>query len=239
MSGVAGPGGCRYGRAHALAAFAVAGLLGLASPPAGAASLAELAPTGGVTSNAAFGSTEFVSGTFEGLPQWKRVLDDSLARRKEFGGCKSASAGCPSATTRTWGDVAAQIQGLAPMDQLKYVNSYFNRWAYIPDQTNYGVPEYWATVEEFLARSGDCEDYAIAKFFALRELGFANEDLRVFAVLDTIRNLGHAILVVKLGGKNYVLDIYNAIVTTDTFYKHYMPKYSVDEKSRYLHAPNS
>lgn len=239
MSGVARPGGCRHGRARRLVGLAVAGLLGLASPPADAASLADLAPTSGVTSNAAFGSSEFVSGTFEGLPQWKRVLDDGLARRKEFGGCKSASAGCPSATTRTWGDLAGQVRGLAPMDQLKFVNLYFNRWAYIQDQTNYGVPEYWATVEEFLARSGDCEDYAIAKFFALRELGYSNDDLRVFAVLDTIRNIGHAILVVNLDGKRYVLDIYNSIVTTDTFYKHYMPKYSVNEKSRYLHAPNS
>lgn len=227
----------RFGR-RLLGGLAVGAMLALADP-AGAASLAELAPAGGATTGGAFGTTEFVAGSFDGLPQWKRVRDDGLARRKEFAGCQAASSTCPSATSRTWGDIVGQVRGLAPMDQIKFVNSYFNRWAYITDQANYGTPEYWATVEEFLARSGDCEDYAISKFFALRELGYKNEDLRVFAVLDTIRNLGHAILVVKLDGKNYVLDIYNAIVTTDTFYKHYMPKYSVDEKNRYLHVPNS
>lgn len=203
-----------------------------------AGSLAELVPAGDVSQNAAFGMAEFPSGSFEGLPQWKRVLDDSLLRRQAFQSCKSSPASCPDATTKTWTQVVAQASTLSPMEQLKWVNSHFNKWAYILDDTNYGVSEYWATVEEFLARSGDCEDYAIAKFFALRELGFSNDQLRIFAVLDTIRNLGHAVLVVQIDGKYYVMDIYNEIVTSDDFYKHYSPKYSVNETERFLHAPS-
>ena len=44
--------------------------------------------------------------------------------------------------------------------------------------------------------SGDCEDYAIAKFFALRQLGFGAEQMRIVILWDEIRGIGHAVLAV-------------------------------------------
>ena len=51
------------------------------------------------------------------------------------------------------------------------------RTTYLEDLANYGLPDYWATPLQFLDRDGDCEDYAIAKFVSLRELGFAADEL--------------------------------------------------------------
>jgi hypothetical protein len=47
--------------------------------------------------------------------------------------------------------------------------------------------------------SGQCQDYAIAKFLALRALGFADTQLRLVALRDTRREIDHAVLVVALG----------------------------------------
>ncbi len=44
--------------------------------------------------------------------------------------------------------------------------------------------------------SGDCADYAIAKFFALRYLGYSNEEMRIAVVYDRMRRIGHAVLAI-------------------------------------------
>src|SRR5882672_1464268 len=55
---------------------------------------------------------------------------------------------------------------------LTVVNAYFNRARFLSDDEHWGVDDFWATPAEFVASNGgDCEDYAIAKYFALKELG--------------------------------------------------------------------
>ena len=56
--------------------------------------------------------------------------------------------------------------------KLEKINDFFNGVKYGDDKDIYGIADYWASPYEFLARDkGDCEDYAIAKFFALKHLG--------------------------------------------------------------------
>ena len=56
--------------------------------------------------------------------------------------------------------------------KLEKVNDFFNAVRYKSDKSTYGVSDYWASPSEFLARDkGDCEDYVIAKYFALKDLG--------------------------------------------------------------------
>lgn len=56
--------------------------------------------------------------------------------------------------------------------KLEKVNDFFNAVKYKRDKKIYGVSDYWATPSEFLARDmGDCEDYVISKYFALKYLG--------------------------------------------------------------------
>lgn len=62
--------------------------------------------------------------------------------------------------------------------QLLEVNNFFNKVGYGSDSKIFGVSDYWATPFEFLARDkGDCEDYVIAKYFALRHLGVPSDKL--------------------------------------------------------------
>ena len=52
--------------------------------------------------------------------------------------------------------------------KLERVNDFFNGVKYASDKSVYGTSDYWANPYEFLAKDkGDCEDYVIAKYFAL------------------------------------------------------------------------
>lgn len=56
--------------------------------------------------------------------------------------------------------------------KLEKINDFFNGVRYSDDKDIYGITDYWASPYEFLARDkGDCEDYVIAKYFALKHLG--------------------------------------------------------------------
>jgi predicted transglutaminase-like cysteine proteinase len=79
--------------------------------------------------------------------------------------------------------VLASDSGTEP-ERLKRVNEFFNRHiVFGEDATIWGQADYWATPLETLGRgAGDCEDFAIAKYFSLRMLGVAPHKLRLIYV---------------------------------------------------------
>lgn len=80
-----------------------------------------------------------------------------------------------------WQRLIEDNQGKTDVDKLKLVNRFFNnKVRFISDKRHWGKRDYWATPVETLAtRGGDCEDYSIAKYFTLRELGVPDERLRI------------------------------------------------------------
>jgi predicted transglutaminase-like cysteine proteinase len=72
--------------------------------------------------------------------------------------------------------------------QLGAVNDFFNRRIrYAEDIDNWGVVDYWASPLETLGKgAGDCEDYAIAKYFTLVALGMPDSKLRMVYVRAAI-----------------------------------------------------
>jgi predicted transglutaminase-like cysteine proteinase len=62
--------------------------------------------------------------------------------------------------------------------KLSAVNRFYNSVPYGSDTEVYGVENYWATPWEFLGKNrGDCEDYVIAKYYALLYLGVDSKRL--------------------------------------------------------------
>ncbi|MFW3353745.1 transglutaminase-like cysteine peptidase [Aliarcobacter butzleri] len=79
--------------------------------------------------------------------------------------------------------------------KLEKVNDFFNNVKYSSDQKIYGVSDYWATPIEFLARDeGDCEDYVIAKYFALEYLGVPTSKMFLSYVKVKKSNEAHMVL---------------------------------------------
>ena len=57
-------------------------------------------------------------------------------------------------------------------EKLEQVNRFFNQTPFVSDMEHWGKEDYWATPIEMLATSGgDCEDFAISKYFTLLQLG--------------------------------------------------------------------
>jgi predicted transglutaminase-like cysteine proteinase len=106
---------------------------------------------------------------------------------------------------------AAYASGIAArpaLEKLEAVNHYVNaRVRFVDDVRQYGVSDYWTTAADTLRRGrGDCEDYAIAKLQLLRRAGFAEKDLYLVILHDTLRRADHAVLVARADGRLLVLD---------------------------------
>ncbi len=79
-----------------------------------------------------------------------------------------------------WVKLIADNRKKSDPDKLSLANDFFNKVPFNSDIEHWGIRDYWATPVELLASNGgDCEDYAIAKYFSLLALGFPMEKLRI------------------------------------------------------------
>ncbi len=126
----------------------------------------------------------------------------------------------------------------SPDSQLEAVNDYFNRLPYTTDISTFGIEDVWQSPLSFIAGSGDCEDYAIAKYAALKLLGFAEQDLRVVVLLDESRGMHHAVLEVRKGDRSLVLDNLSADVES-VMNDAYQPIYALNRVDGWIYMPAS
>lgn len=80
--------------------------------------------------------------------------------------------------------------------QLERVNHFINRSvSFVSDQQAWGADDYWATPAQTLRLGqGDCEDFAIAKYFSLVRMGVPSEKLRLTFVKALNQNQAHMVL---------------------------------------------
>ena len=183
-----------------------------------------------------FQSGEQMGGGLDAFPKWLGALERSVDDRRRPESCRKGSK-FNICHLDAWDDFVKGLRGKDRMTQIRAVNREMNRRAYIIDPINWGLKDYWATPLQFFKRQGDCEDYAIAKFLSLRALGVPNEDMRVVVLMDTNLNLAHAVLVVYLGDRAYVLDNQISKVVRAETIRHYRPIYSINETNWWLHRP--
>jgi predicted transglutaminase-like cysteine proteinase len=119
---------------------------------------------------------------------------------------------------------------------LRAVNRFINDVKYVDDRASWKESDYWETPYQFFSKGGDCEDYAIAKFVTLLKIGFDNDDMRVVVLNNTHVNTIHAVLVVYVNGKAYLLDNQIPIVTEAKEINYYHPIYSINETNWWKHS---
>lgn len=182
-----------------------------------------------------FGSIEFRGGPLEPSRHWQDVLQRMEREQRTLGTCLADESACGTAALRTWRQHLLTAASQGRRDMVGQVNRFFNQWPYRSDAETYRAEEHWASPVEFMDRSGDCEDYAIAKFFALRLLGVENRDLRIVTLINRATGGAHAVLAVHSGGETLILDSKSDAVLPDTAYRHYAPLVSVNETTRWAH----
>jgi predicted transglutaminase-like cysteine proteinase len=225
MSGAAGRG--RRNRLHLLAAAMLCGLAVLHPWAAEARSYPNL-----------FGSKEIASQNWgvktSAIANWRAMLQ----RWNNGAPCESGTC-----TARPWPALVAKVKAAGgPLAEIKAANALMNdprQHPYIEDINNWGKTEYWATPYQFLKKSGDCEDYSIAKYMLLKAAGMPVENMRVVAVrLRSLGGIGHAILVVYQGDQALVLDNRNQYVMDEKLVRNeFQPALSVNENSWWVHLP--
>jgi len=95
-----------------------------------------------------------------------------------------------------WEELIRQDRSTNDRAKLERVNSFFNgKIRFANDTEVWGNQDYWATPIEFLCKSaGDCEDFAIAKYFTLKAMGIPDEKLKITYVKSIQYNIHHMVL---------------------------------------------
>ncbi len=121
--------------------------------------------------------------------------------------------------------------------KLTEINRFFNRFEYREDRELWGESDYWATPNEFIGRHrGDCEDFVIAKYFALRKLGVPDERLYLTYVKALRQNVAHMVLSYfpTPASVPQILDNYDPQIRRADQRKDLLPVYSFNAKSLFL-----
>ena len=177
-----------------------------------------------------FGAKSAHATDLKMFPKWRGTM---TRFQKELGDC-TEQCNKPS-----WQALVDSLKGADLGTKLKKINSAMNKHPYIIDPINWNLPDYWATPFQFLRKNGDCEDYAISKFMALRALGVPSDIMRIVVLNDLNLGLAHAILVVDLDGTPVVLDNQIKGVVAAATIHHYQPVYAVNDKGWWLYNTGS
>jgi predicted transglutaminase-like cysteine proteinase len=163
------------------------------------------------------------------LTKWAELQTRILADENALAACRSGLTSCSQSAHRFLSivELGRKRHGRA---RIGWINRAVNlRIKPMSDWDQYGYIDFWASPLQTLSSdSGDCEDYAIVKYAALRELGVAPGDLRLMIVQDKMRQAQHAILAVRDENKWLILDNRTMIILNAEQARQYFPLFVID-----------
>jgi predicted transglutaminase-like cysteine proteinase len=164
---------------------------------------------------------------------WAALTAQSGPDARSLEACLADKAVCATPDLVRFRRMMELAAGLAPREQLSLVHHYFNQIEWTND-----TRDTWSTLyHTAFSRMGDCEDIAIAKYQALRRLGWRAEDLRVLVGWDGEENDWHALLAVRLDGDTLVLDSVKGL-QSPALLSSVRLVYSISEHGVWDHAPD-
>ncbi len=170
------------------------------------------------------------------FPRWQKVIDrfaEQRANPTQFCDAGRETTCAPM----LWQHLIAELANLPFEERIERVNDFFNRVAYVTAESNWGDPSYWETPYEFLTHGGQCQDFAIAKYLALREFGVGEDAILFVVIHDAYNDVDHAITVVNLNGKPVALDNQlSALTQTADLADRYSPYYSLNDAGWWFYA---
>lgn len=119
------------------------------------------------------------------------------------------------------------------LEDLQVFNALWNKVPFHDDLSHWGVADYWATPVEMLSSNGgDCEDYSIAKYFSLKDIGIPVEKLRITYVRALKINEPHMVLAYypTPDADPYILDNLSARVLPASKRQDLEPVYSFNDE---------
>ena len=174
----------------------------------------------------------------EVLSKWIGVEADIHAENDILSRCRASVELCPAAARRF---LAIVDQGRAQTGRARIgiINRAINL-AIRPmsDLAQWGVIDRWsAPLVTLTTGLGDCEDYAIAKYVALKEVGMAAEDVKLIIVRDLAVGGEHAVVAVRFDGHWIILDNRWLILVEDSQIRQMVPLFVLDQAGVREFAP--
>lgn len=148
----------------------------------------------------------------EGLHlHWAQMIARHRTEAPAVTRCLARRDRCPS-HLRGLHVLVNKSRGLNVHAQLQVVNRFVNKRRAVvdPDVTPPGETR-WKTLSAFLRNGGDCEDFALAKYFILRALEVPAEQMRIVSVFDHEAKDFHALLAVHIDGESLLLELDNSV----------------------------
>jgi predicted transglutaminase-like cysteine proteinase len=173
----------------------------------------------------------------ENFPKWKRIGTGLAEEIAAVEACLDG-AGCPAGLA---GEIAGRLAGMndaPPLSQAKAVHTLMNSRPYLEDRRQFGRSDVWQMPFEFWRSGGDCEDYAIAKYMALRALGFSDAQLRLTVMTGRASREVHAVLLIEIGKDWYVADNLKRDLRPLTSYDGWTPEFSVSAAGAWRYIAN-
>ena len=136
-----------------------------------------------------------------------------------------------------WQELMISGRNKPELQKLELVNQFFNQVIFVSDFEHWGVEDYWATPVEMLATNGgDCEDFAITKYFTLVEMGVPISRLQITYVKALSLNQAHMVLTYypTPGAIPLVLDNLIPEIKSATLRRDLVPVYSFNGDGLWL-----
>jgi predicted transglutaminase-like cysteine proteinase len=186
----------------------------------------------------AFGSVAISAGKLPAAYKWRGVTGRNYGALFGEDCARSGLSSCDSKLAKTLRKARATATGQSALAAIRTVDAAVNKaLRYGSDRAVWGKGDYWATPSEIARKGiGDCEDFAVTKYWLLRSLGFDAQQLQLVVLLDTRRGIYHAVLAVHLDGTRYILDNLSTRVATDAASPAYMPIMSFVGAKSYIHG---
>jgi predicted transglutaminase-like cysteine proteinase len=182
------------------------------------------------------GATAIESG--EILAKWSGVETDLRAEHDILARCRDDASSCPPAAQKFLA-VIAEGRSHHGRARIGVINRAINL-AIRPtsDLVQWGISDRWSSPLATLASGrGDCEDYAIAKYVALREAGLAAQDVRLVVVHDLRTHEDHAVVTARLEGQWIVLDNRHLALVPDADLRRVVPLFVLDDEGARKFVP--
>jgi predicted transglutaminase-like cysteine proteinase len=160
-----------------------------------------------------FGLVKIVAPeTDEPVVEWRKLMANLGAARHELELCQTEPDHCNDAE-REFLTLIREAEALKGRARIELVNQRINgEIHYTTDEAQWGSEDVWslpidANKDGSLDTGrGDCEDYVIAKYWALNQAGVPDAELRAALVHDNFVNEDHAVLAVRADNKWLILD---------------------------------
>ena len=171
--------------------------------------------------------------------KWRGLQSDIIKEQKVLERCRADASDCPSYAAQFLRLINA-VKSKSGRAQLEEANRGVNASIrFVTDYAQYGEADRWsAPLATFATAKGDCEDYAFAKYVALRAAGFPSDDLRVVMGRDRTIRQDHAVLAARLDGRWLILDSQRSELIEDSRVPDLTPVFAIDHRGVLLLAAN-